>query len=100
MSNSINWSEIPVTDFDRAMKFYGLIMGNELHKEQMGPLTMGFFGGGETGVHGAILAGEGYVPSSNGALIYLNGGDDLSGMLAKVEEAGGSVVSPKNRDHS
>jgi predicted enzyme related to lactoylglutathione lyase len=95
MSNSINWFEIPVTDFERASKFYGHITGNDLHKEQMGPFTMGFLGGGDTGVHGAIVAGDGYEPSTNGALIYLNGGDDLSGMLAKVEEAGGSVVVPK-----
>jgi predicted enzyme related to lactoylglutathione lyase len=30
-------------------------------------------------------------------MIYLNGGDDLSGMLSKVEEAGGSVVVPKTQ---
>jgi uncharacterized protein len=97
MANSINWFEIPVTDFERAKKFYGHITGSELHVENMGPFRMGFLGGGEDGVHGAIVAGEGYSPSEKGSLIYLNGGEDLSEMLKKVEEAGGNVVVPKTQ---
>ena len=94
MANSINWFEIPVTDFDRAKKFYGDLFENELHQEVMGGATMGFFGGGE-GVHGAIVKGEGCVPSDSGTLVYLNGGEDLSGMLARAEAGGGKIVVPK-----
>jgi predicted enzyme related to lactoylglutathione lyase len=46
-------------------------------------------------VSGAIVQGEGYVPSTEGALLYLNGGDDLSAVLGRVESAGGKVVLPK-----
>jgi len=48
---------------------------------------------GEIG--GGLLEEEGYEPSQQGALIYLNGGDDLGVPLAKVEAAGGQVILPK-----
>lgn len=41
------------------------------------------------------MAGSGYVPSDSGSLIYLNGGDDLSLVLDKVEPAGGRIIMPK-----
>jgi predicted enzyme related to lactoylglutathione lyase len=47
------------------------------------------------GIGGCIIQGEGYEPSSNGSLIYLNAGDDLSIPLSKVEAAGGKILLPK-----
>jgi predicted enzyme related to lactoylglutathione lyase len=38
---------------------------------------------------------EGFEPSTKGALIYLNGGEDLSVPLSKVEAAGGKILLPK-----
>ena len=38
---------------------------------------------------------KGYEPSSSGALIYLNGGEDLSIPLSRVEAAGGKIIRPK-----
>lgn len=97
MANAINWFEIPVTDFERAKTFYEEVTGATLHCESMGAYEMGFFTHQDGGVGGAICKGEGYVPSSEGTLVYLNGGDDLSGFLAKVEPAGGKVVMPKTK---
>lgn len=95
MADVINWFEIPVTDFERALKFYETIMGTKLHKESLAGNEMGFFTHQDGGVGGAICKGEGYVPTADGALLYLNGGEDLSSFLAKVEPAGGKVVMPK-----
>lgn len=39
----------------------------------------------------------GYKPTTDGAKIYLNGGEDLSVPLSKVEKAGGKVVMPKTK---
>ena len=47
------------------------------------------------GIGGCIIQGEGYEPSEKGSLVYLNGGDDLSIPLSKVEAAGGKVTLPK-----
>ena len=100
MSNVINWFEIPVSDFDRASKFYSEVLDGsvQLFPEAEGMPKMGFLPGyqGEEGsVGGAIVLGEGYNPSSNGSLVYLNGGNDLSVPLSKVEAAGGRILVPK-----
>ncbi|HRE40528.1 MAG TPA: VOC family protein [Ignavibacteria bacterium] len=96
MASAINWFEIPAVDFERGFKFYSAIFGSELTKMDMNGYLMGFFPA-EKGVGGAIVSGEGMEPSQNGVMVYLNGGDDLSDMLAKVEPAGGKVVVPKTQ---
>ena len=49
----------------------------------------------ENGISGAIVTGNGCVPSEVGPLIYLNGGYDLNTVLFRVNEAGGRVVMEK-----
>lgn len=95
MANAINWFEIPVTDFDRAKKFYGTIFGVDMYEQTMGPYQMGFFPG--EGVGGAIVKGEGCNPSKDGTLIYLAAGEDLTGVMNKIDTAGGKVVQPKTK---
>lgn len=96
MANAINWFEIPVKDFARAKKFYSTIFDFDMQEQMMGPHQMGFFPmSSEGGVGGAIVKSDGFVPSKEGVVIYLNGGDDLSKVLDKVEKAGGKVTEPK-----
>ena len=97
MKNAINWFEIPVKNFDKAKKFYETILGTELHlMEAMGMKSAFFPAEMETGgIGGCIIQGQGYEPSANGTLVYLNGGDDLSVPLSKVEAAGGKIFLPK-----
>ena len=97
MKNAISWIEIPVTDFDRAKEFYGVIYGQTI--EEM-PFPMGKYGvlphnEGEHGCGGGIVQMEGMKPGVDGPTVYLNGGEDLSGPLAKVEGAGGKIIMPK-----
>lgn len=96
MINSINWFEIPVTDFARAKKFYEIIYDAEIieipfpeGKYGMLPCDM------EKGVGGGIAQYAGFNPSTHGSLIYINGGEDLSIPLSKVEDAGGKILLPK-----
>ncbi len=95
MKHAINWFEIPVTDFKRATAFYAALIGQPLQENEMGGYKMGLFPYDEESVSGCLCQGEGYVPSKQGVRIYLNGGDDLAEMLAKVEPAGGKVTQPK-----
>lgn len=96
MINAINWFEIPVEDFERAKKFYETIFGEEVveipfphGKYGMLPCDM------QNGVGGGIVQGEGFTPSDKGTIVYLNGGDDLSIPLSKIEDAGGKIMVPK-----
>jgi len=97
MKNSINWFEIPVKNFERAKAFYATLYGQEIqempHPEfKYGMLPADMQNGG---VGGGIVQGEGFEPSMTGTVVYLNGGDDLSVPLAKVEAAGGKILMPK-----
>lgn len=97
MKNAINWFEIPVRNFDEGKKFYETIFGTDMQlMEAMGMKSAFFPADMETGgVSGCILQGDGYEPASKGTLVYLNGGDDLSVVLSKIEAAGGKIVLPK-----
>lgn len=98
MANAINWFEIPAEDFDRAIDFYSKVLDGELAVQEMMGTKMGFLPmEGEGAVGGAICAGEMYKPSADGAVVYLNGGDDLNTPLSRVEEAGGKVLMPKTK---
>lgn len=95
MADAVNWFEIPASDLDRAVSFYSAILGTKLEAQEAMPgFHMAMFPY-EEGVGGAIIKGEGYVPSAVGALVYLNGGEDLSTVLDRVEGAGGKVLAPK-----
>jgi len=97
MANAINWFEIPANNFERATQFYSSVFEASLHKQEIMGTKMAFLPSEGQGVGGAVCCGEGYVPASTGALVYLNGGADLSVPLAKVGAAGGEVVVPKTK---
>jgi uncharacterized protein len=93
--HAINWFEIPVNDFARAKAFYETVLGIAIQPMEMGPTMMGFLSSDQNAVGGAIVKAEGCTPAADGTIVYLNGGDDLAPMLARVASAGGSVVIPK-----
>jgi uncharacterized protein len=98
LGNALNWFEIPVSDFDRAKKFYETIFDYQMPENQMGPARMGFllydFQGRK--VVGAIVHNpDFYSPSDNGSLIYLNCQPDLQVVLDRVTGAGGTVLQQK-----
>lgn len=97
MSNAINWFEIPVKNFERAKSFYATMLGTEITDHHMDHAKYGMFAYDQDNnkVGGAIIEMEGATPSAEGVTIYLNGGDDLSAPLGRVEVAGGKVLMPK-----
>jgi len=97
MANAINWFEIPVKNFNRAKTFYETILGSTMQPmEAMGMKTAFFHFDMEKGsIGGCIIEGPGYEPSANGTRVYLNGGEDLSVALSKVEAAGGKIILTK-----
>ena len=64
----------------------------------MGHIKMGFFQHQQgTGIGGAIVCGDGCIPSQGGSRLYLNGGSDLLTVLDRVETAGGTIVVGKKQ---
>ncbi|MBU2602848.1 MAG: VOC family protein [Actinobacteria bacterium] len=94
MSSILVWADIPVTDMDRAMKFYGHVLQTELIQpfagqrvaippREMGPVAFD------------LAMNDNLRPSSTeGAQIYLSAMGDIHAMAKRVEEAGGKIVSP------
>lgn len=95
--NALSWFEIPTADFARAKKFYEAIYQFEMPVMDMGEMRMGILLHDREagGVGGAIVHGRWAKPSQAGTIVYLNAGEDLSGVLGRVEKAGGKLMVPK-----
>lgn len=98
MASAITWFQIPATDMERAKAFYETICGFPL-LEMESPPEMQMWGfpsdwrNGEVG--GALVAGEGALPSATGTAVFLNANPDLQAILDRVEGAGGTILVPK-----
>jgi uncharacterized protein len=93
MANAIVWADIPVTDLERAIKFYGAVLQAEIRTmpEMEGIALLP----GEQGDVSADLAQtERQKPGTEGTTIYLNSYGDPEGMLARAEAAGGKILMP------
>jgi predicted enzyme related to lactoylglutathione lyase len=95
MRHAISWFELPVTDLDRAVAFYTTILGTTLAEIAEADDRRFAMFPAEDGVSGAIVQGEGYLPSTEGALVFLNAGDILQPVVDRVEAAGGRVLLPR-----
>ncbi len=99
MTNAVNWFEIPVSDYERAKKFYSAVIGEEIVDHHMEEKNMKYgifpYHMESNKVGGALVQMEGMKPSMDGSTVYLNGGDDLSVPLSRIEAAGGKILMPK-----
>jgi predicted enzyme related to lactoylglutathione lyase len=98
-NNAVGWFEIPVTDMERAVRFYERVFGLILERHTMGSLDMAWFPGVQTGLGASgslVHSPEFYKPSENGTLIYFTAhSGDVSKELSRAECAGGKVVLKK-----
>lgn len=94
LKDFVSWFEIPVWDIHRAARFYGTIYNMEMEVGNNAEFAMAYFPA-DQGIGGALIQGPGCIPSDHGSLIYLNAGNDLDGVLARVELAGGRVIMNK-----
>ncbi len=96
--NIVGWFEIPVTDMDRAIKFYETVMGVTFEMMPMGQFDMAMFPMEEgLGAGGALVQHPDYQPSATaGCVLYFTPpSGDLANELGRVEAAGGKVLQPK-----
>ncbi len=99
MKNAISWFEIPVKDYERAKKFYATVTNSEIKDHHMPEQNVKYgvfpYDNDNNGIGGGLIQAEGQAPTTDGPTIYLNGGEDLSESLGKVESAGGKIIMPK-----
>ena len=99
-NNVVGWFEIPVTEMDRAKKFYETVFDIEISVHDMGELTMGWFpfAEGKSGATGSLVEHKDfYFPSENkGALISFSC-TDVQMQLDRIPSAGGQILQPKKQ---
>lgn len=97
--NPIGWVEMPVTDLDRAEKFYADFFGFEMQRQEEKngyimswfPMDMEGYGSG-----GMLMKGEGYEPSHAGPLVYFTApGGTIEKALVRAAEQGVTIILPK-----
>ncbi len=95
-ANPVNWFEIPVNDLAKAKTFYEKVLGVELTESEMGPNKMAWFPMemGATGSAGTLIKGDGYKPSHDGSLVYINV-DKIDPTLEAINNAGGKMLMPR-----
>lgn len=97
MTDAILWFEIPATDLARAVTFYEQVLQTKLQDvSRYTGSPYALFNTQGDGVGGAIGVGPNYTPATTGVTIYLHVQEDLEQTLARVEAAGGQVITPKS----
>ena len=97
-NNVVGWFEIPVTNMERAVRFYENVFGFTMTRHKIGELDMAFFPVVEKGLGtpGGLVFHPQYKPSPEGVLIYFTAhSGDVAIELSRVETAGGKVLIPK-----
>lgn len=99
-NNLVGWFEIPVTDMDRAKKFYDTVFKIEIQLQDLGGTKMGWFPWteGKQGSSGSLIQNKDwYTPSeTHGVLIYFSSAD-VNNELGRIEDAGGKILQNKTQ---
>lgn len=94
-ANAAVWFEIPVADLDAAKAFYGEVLQGSFTDENDGPNPISVFAydADQGGVSGHLYPGS-PAPAGAGPTVHLAVPDDVKLAMARVEPAGGKIVSP------
>lgn len=89
--HAVVWTEIPVTDMERAMKFYGDVFNYDLTVDDSGPQPISFLPtADQDGIAGHLYPGK---PTQGGPTVHLLVPDTLAKTTARLKAAGGTMVS-------
>ena len=96
MANRIVWCDIPVSDLDRAVKFYSAVLGEDVKKHEFPGMTLGVLPHGDGDAGGCLVTNPEEKPSAQGVMIYLNVNGRIDDAIAAVPGHGGKVIQPKH----
>lgn len=89
------WFEIPAANLERAQRFYEMIIGQSLTRQNFGAVEMAVFPyGGKPNASGALVAMEDCQPSVLGSIVYISV-DNLAPVLDRVQDNGGDTLVPR-----
>ncbi|HEY2124669.1 MAG TPA: VOC family protein [Chthoniobacterales bacterium] len=96
-ADTLCWTDIPVADLDRAIKFYSAVLGKPVSKQSFENFSYGLLPHEEQNASGCLCVASDSVgsinkPSQNGPLIYLSVDGRLDEAIQAVGANGGSVL--------
>ena len=99
-SNVLVWSDIPVTDLERASKFYAHVTEGAVMPMPGADGIALIMGKNPPSPDGSemVVSADLYVggtPSADGPTIYFSANGDIDGFVERVREAGGTVLDEK-----
>ena len=96
MANQIVWCDIPVSELDRAVRFYSAVLGREVKRQDLPGMTIGVLPHNDGEVGGCLLQSAEEKPSAQGVMIYLDANGRLDDAIAAVTAHGGKILQPKH----
>jgi predicted enzyme related to lactoylglutathione lyase len=105
-ADTLCWTDIPVTNLDRAIKFYSAVLGKEVKKLSEGGMEYGLLPHEERNASGCLCVrsdsgGVDNRPSANGPLIYLLVEGRLNEAVEAARANGGKILRARQQigDH-
>jgi predicted enzyme related to lactoylglutathione lyase len=97
MNHTVVWFDIPVSDMDRAIRFYERVTQTKLDRLALptGEETALFKPKGQGGVTGCLFRSPHDKPSEFGSRVYFNAEPTIESWITRIEDAGGRIVVPK-----
>ena len=92
LKNLMVWTDIPVTDLDRAAAFYAAVLGIKVSQEAFAGSAFGVLE--HTEGNGGCLVPQAAAVSAVGMLVYFNVDGRIKDALAQVQALGGKVLEP------
>ena len=101
-ADTLCWTDIPVTNLDRAIKFYSAVLGQEVSKMPEGGFEYGLLPHEEQNASGCLCVSSDSVgnknqPSQTGPLIYLSVEGRLDDAVKAARANGGKVLEEKQQ---
>jgi predicted enzyme related to lactoylglutathione lyase len=101
-ADTLCWADIPVTNLDRAIKFYSAVLGNEVSKISEAGFEYGLLPQEKQNASGCLCvgsdsAGSNNKPSQSGPLIYLSVEGRLDDAIKATNSQGGKVLEGKHQ---
>lgn len=101
-TNTLCWTDIPVSDLDRAAKFYSAVLGREVPKMSEGGFEYALLPHEEQNASACLCLNSDSVglenkPGQSGPLIYLSVGGRLDEAVHAAQAGGGKILQQKTQ---
>src|SRR2546425_9912752 len=94
--NTICWTDVPVNNLDRAIRFYSAVLGTAVIKQSMPGMEFGLLPHANENVSGCLCKTEDNQPSENGPLVYLSVTGRLDQAIQAARQNGGKIMKEKH----